>query len=102
MLNHIKVSYTGLITGLLFLVVWLLFRSLTGYFDIKFCVYSLIIPFLFPLMDKWTKDSDRLMRWLSIILAFFFAACCTLGYSINITHSLDLCFGSKALFAISV
>lgn len=102
MLNHIKVSYTGLITGLLFLVVWLLFRSLTGYFDIKFCVYSLIIPFLFPLMDKWTKDSDRLMRWLSIILAFIFAACCTLGYSINITHSLDLCFGSKALSAISV
>lgn len=102
MINHIKVSYTGLITGLLFLVVWLLFRSLTGYFDIKFCVYSLIIPFLFPLMDKWTKDSDRLMRWLSIILAFFFAACCTLGYSINITHSLDLCFGSKALSAISV
>lgn len=102
MLNHIKVSYTGLITGLLFLVVWLLFRSLTGYFDIKFCVYSLIIPFLFPLMDKWTKDSDRLMRWLSIILAFIFAACCTLGYSINITHSLDLCFGSNALLAIAV
>lgn len=42
------------------------------------------------------------MRWMSIILAFIFAACCTLGYSINITHSLDLCFGSKALFAISV
>ena len=102
MLNHIKVSYTGLITGLLFLVVWLLFRSLTGYFDIKFCVYSLLIPIVFTLMNKWTKDSDRLMRWMSIILAFIFAACCTLGYSINITHSLDLCFGSKALFAISV
>ena len=102
MINHIKVSYTGLITGFLFLVVWLLFRSLTGYFDIKFCVYSLLIPIVFTLMNKWTKDSDRLMRWLSIILAFIFAACCTLGYSINITHSLDLCFGSNALLAIAV
>ncbi len=102
MINHIKVSYTGLITGFLFLVVWLLFRSLTGYFDIKFCVYSLLIPIVFTLINKWTKDSDRLMRWLSIILAFIFAACCTLGYSINITHSLDLCFGSNALLAIAV
>ena len=101
-INHIKVSFRGLVTGLLYFVVWLLSRSLTGYYDYRFCVYPLIIPFVIPLMEKWTKDSDRLMRLLSIILAFFFAACCTLGYSITLTHSLDLCFGSKALFAITV
>lgn len=102
LIHLIKVSFPGLVASGLFIVVWLLFRSLTGYFDIKYCVYPLLIPFVFTLMNKWTKDSDRLMRWLSIILAFFFAACCALGYSISITHSLDLCFGSKALFAISI
>lgn len=101
-INHIKVSYTSLVTGGLFLFVWLITRSLTGYFDYKFCVYPLLIAFALPLMNKWTKDSDRLMRCLSIILAFIFASFCTIGYSITMTHSLDLCFGSKALFAITV
>ena len=102
LINHIKVSYTGLVTAGLFLAVWLIFRSLTGYFDLKYCIYPLLIPFVLPLMNKWTKDSDRLMRCLSIILAFFFASFCTIGYSITMTHSLDLCFGSKALCAITV
>ena len=101
LINHIRVSYAG-ITGSLFLVVWLLFSYLTGYnIGIRYYVYSLLIPFVLPLMKKWTKDSDRLMRWLSIAMAIFFAACCTLGYSIYRTCSLDLCFGSKALFALT-
>ena len=102
LINHIRVSSAGLITGLLFLVVWLLSLHLTGYsISYRFYAYSLIIPVLLPFLNKWTKDSDRLMRCLSIALAFFFAACCTLGYSITKTHSLDLCFGSKALLAIA-
>ena len=102
LINHIRVSYASLITGLLFFVVWLLTWHLTGYsISYRFYTYSLIIPFLLPFLNKWTKDSDRLMRRLSIALAFFFAACCTLGYSITKTHSLDLCFGSKALLAIA-
>jgi len=102
LINHIRVSYTGLITGTLFLVVWFLFSYLTGYnIARRYYVYSLLIPFVLPLMEKWTKDSDRLMRWLSIAMAIFFAACCTLGYSIYRTCSLDLCFGFKALSALT-
>jgi len=101
-MHLIRVSYAGLITAGLFLLVCLLYRSLTGYFYYKFYVYPLLMPIVFPLLNKWTKDSDRLMRWLSIILAFFFAVCCTIGYSITNTHSLDLCFGSKALTALAI
>ena len=102
LINHIRVSYAGLVTGLLFLVVLILSWYLTGYNNAyRYYVYSLLIPFLLPLINKWTKDSDRLMRRLSIVLAVFFAACWTLGYSISVTHSLDLCFGSIALFAIA-
>ncbi len=100
MINHIRVSFASLITGLLFLTVWLLSWYLTGYnVAYRFYVYSLLIPFVLPLLEKWTKDSDRLMRGLSIVLAIFFAACCTLGYSIAITNSIDLCCGSKAILA---
>lgn len=102
LIRHIRISYAGLVTGLLFLVVWLLSWYLTGHsIAYRFYVYSLLIPFAFPLMNKWTKDSDRLMWCLSIVLAIFFAACCTLGYSLALTHSLDLCFGSIALCVLS-
>lgn len=102
LINHIRVSYASLITGSLFLVVWLLSWYLTGYnVPKRIYVYSLLIPFVLPLMENWTKESDRLMRWLSFILAFFFAACCTVGYSIYQTNSLDLCFGSRAHFALT-
>ena len=103
LISHIRLSFAGLITSLLFLIVWFLTWNLTGFSkDYRFYVYSLLIPFVIPLMKKWTKDSDRLMRLLSIVLAFFFAACCTLGFSITNTHSLDWCFGSKSLFAIAL
>ncbi len=99
-IHYHRVSYPGLVVGLLFLLVWLLTGYLTGYsIEYRFYVYSVLLPFVLPLLNRWTKDSNRLMRWWSIAMGFFFAACCTLGYSLAKTHHYRLCLDSIPLLA---
>ena len=101
--RHIRVGWTSLAAGLLFLAVWLLSWRLTGNTVAYRCfIYALIIPFALPYIEKWTKPNDLRMRIWSVVLAALFAVSSTIGYSVYKTHSLSLCLDSPALIAVSL
>jgi 4-amino-4-deoxy-L-arabinose transferase-like glycosyltransferase len=98
-----RVTVEHITVAVLFIAVWVVIGRLTNEPVPKRCfVYAVLLPFALALAWHHTLPADRRMRIYSSVLAFFFALCCTWGYSLFKSFDLQMCWGTLSLFVLWV